>query len=59
MSMVSGRGRARAKEGEGKESKGTREGFKPEERSENLLCMHFTMTCCLKFCSQQEHRRSF
>jgi len=25
----------------------------------NALCIHFTITCCLKFCSQHEHRRSF
>lgn len=25
----------------------------------NLLCIHLIMTCCLKFCSQQEHFNSF
>lgn len=31
----------------------------PLDRLSNVLCMHLTITCCLKFCSQQEHLSNF
>ena len=31
----------------------------PYRQAVSSLCIHLTMTCCLKFCSQHEHRRSF